>query len=73
LDPKKYGNPTYRGYNSFVCSPSPHSHGTVETMLNLFKLALRLEWPVITILDDVKFSVCRLNCNPRKLPARRRA
>jgi hypothetical protein len=31
----------------FVCSPSQHSHSALDTMLNLFMLALRLVWPAL--------------------------
>jgi hypothetical protein len=34
-------------YSSSVCSLSPHSHSAMDTMLNLFRLALRLVCPAL--------------------------
>jgi hypothetical protein len=37
-----------------VCSPTPHSHSAVDTMLNLLKLALWVEPPVLIRFNDMK-------------------
>jgi hypothetical protein len=39
---------------SSVCCPSPHSHSAVNTMLNLFRLTLRLVWPAFIRFINTK-------------------